>query len=264
MIRARIVFLMSFADHFSAQAIDYAKYRPGYPHALFDWLASLTPEHGVAWDAGTGNGQAAIMLAEHFRSVVATDPSVEQIGNAQRHERVRYQVQAAEHCDLSSGSVDLITVAQALHWFDFDPFYVQVKRVLKPHGLIAAWTYGLHAVTPEIDVVLRDFYSRIVGPYWPPERRYIDENYRTIPFPFAEISAPPMRLEMSWALHDLLGYLGTWSATQRYIKQRGSDPRELIYAPLRTAWGLQSDRCVSWPMHFRIGGLQPIDAPRLA
>jgi len=255
---------MSFADHFSTQAADYAKYRPGYPRALFEWLASLTPQHSLVWDVGTGSGQAAVRLAEYFERVVATDPAAEQIRNAQPHERVSYRVQAAEQCDLDDGSVDLIAVAQALHWFRFDEFYAQAKRVLKPRGVIAAWTYGLHEIAPEIDVVLYDFYSRIVGPYWPPERRYIEENYRTIPFPFVEFSAPPMRLELSWSLHDVVGYLGTWSATQRYIKHNGSDPRELIYERIKLVWGTESERIVSWPLHFRIGGSEPLSAARLA
>jgi len=255
---------MSFADHFSTQATDYAKYRPGYPRALFEWLASLTVQRLLAWDAGTGNGQAAVELARYFDRVVATDPSAEQINNAQSHERVSYRVQAAEECDLRDGSVDLITVAQALHWFDFDKFYAQARRVLKPQGVIAAWTYGLNEIAPAVDDVLHDFYSRIVGPYWPSERRYIEESYRTIPFPFVEFSAPPMRLELSWSLRDVLGYLGTWSATQRYMQQNGKDPREWTYQRLTTAWGPSSERVVSWPLHFRIGGMQPLAAPMQA
>lgn len=255
---------MSFSDHFSIQATDYAKYRPGYPPALFEWLASLTWRQSLAWDVGTGSGQAAVQLAQYFDHVIATDPSAEQIRHAQSHERVAYRVQTAEACDLDDGSVDLITVAQALHWFNFDKFYTQAKRVLHPRGVIAAWTYGLHEITPEIDAILVRFYSEIVGTYWPPERRYIDECYRSIPFPFAEFSAPPMRLEMSWTLNDLVGYLGTWSATQRYIKQNGNDPRELIYGALKSAWGEASERMVSWPMYFRIGGMRPMNAPMLA
>jgi SAM-dependent methyltransferase len=255
---------MSFADHFSTQATDYAKYRPGYPPALFEWLATLTPQHSLAWDVGTGNGQAAVQLAHYFEQVIATDPSAEQIRNAQPHERVKYLVQPAEESGLDDASVDLITVAQALHWFQFDKFYAQAHRVLKPRGVMAAWTYGLHEITPELDAILQRFYSDTVGSYWPPERRYIDECYRTIPFPFFEFSAPPMRLELSWALHDLIGYLGTWSSTQRYIRQHGSDPRELIYEQLKAAWGAQRERVVSWPMYFRVGGLQPMNASMLA
>jgi SAM-dependent methyltransferase len=255
---------MSFADHFSTQAADYAKYRPGYPRALFEWLATLTPEQTLAWDVGTGNGQAAVQLAQYFERVAATDPSAEQIRNARRHQRVAYQVQPAEESDLDDESVDLVAVAQALHWFDFDKFYAQVKRVLKPRGVIAAWTYGLHEITPEIDAILQHFYNQTVGSYWPPERRYIDECYRTIPFPFVEFSAPPMQLELAWTLRDLIGYLGTWSSTQRYIKQNGSDPRELIYEQLKAAWGAQSERTISWPLYFRIGGMRSIGASMLA
>ncbi|MBC7982599.1 MAG: class I SAM-dependent methyltransferase [Candidatus Obscuribacterales bacterium] len=255
---------MSFADHFSTQATDYAKYRPGYPAALFDWLATLTPGHELAWDVGTGNGQAAVQVADYFAQVIATDPSADQIRSALAHPRVSYAVLPAEESYLSASSVDLVTVAQALHWFNFELFYAQVKRVLKPSGVLAAWTYGLHEISPELDVVLKRFYSEIVGPYWPPERHYIDDAYRSIPFPFAELQVPAMRLELMWTLHDLVGYLGTWSATQRYIKAQQSDPRELIFKELQDAWGSAQQQLVSWPLYFRIGALTPINAPQLA
>jgi len=245
---------MAFADHFSKQATDYAKYRPGYPPALFDWLKSLTTTHELAWDVGTGNGQAALELTKFFAQVIATDPSTAQINSAQTHARVTYKVQPAEQSDCATHSVELVTIAQALHWFDFERFYAEVKRVLKPGGVIAAWTYTLNEVSPDVDAVVRHFYQDIVGPYWPPERRYIDASYRTIPFPFAEIKAPPIRMETQWTLDDYIGYLRTWSATQRYQQARQSDPIEMIAATLATAWGdAQRIRTVLWPIHVRAG-----------
>ena len=245
---------MPFSDHFSGHSTDYAKYRPGYAPELFERLKSLTSAHDLVWDVGTGNGQAAVELAKFFRQVVATDPSAAQIANAQSHSRVAYKVQPAEQSDLADASVDLVTVAQAIHWFDFDRFYVQVKRVLKPSGAIAAWTYTLNEVTPQVDAVTRHFYADVVGEYWPPERRYIEACYRDIPFPFVEIPVAPIRMTTQWSLSDYVGYLRTWSATQRYIKANGRDPVESIGQSLLDAWGTpETLRAITWPIHIRAG-----------
>jgi SAM-dependent methyltransferase len=244
---------MSFADHFSNHAADYAKYRPGYPQTLFDWLRTLTPAQQLAWDVGTGNGQAAVELARYFAQVVATDPSAAQIGSAAPHANVSYRVEPAESSSLAVGSVDLITVAQALHWFEFERFYTEVKRVLKPTGVFAAWTYALNEVTPAVDAVVRHLYREIVGAYWPPERHYVDACYRTIPFPLTEIQAPSIRMETNWTLHDYVSYLHTWSATQRYRQTNNRNPIELISDSLTSAWGAQELRTILWPIHIRAG-----------
>ncbi len=245
---------MAFKDHFSRQSADYAKYRPSYPDELFDWLASLTAVHDLAWDVGTGSGQAALGLARHFQHVIASDAAEAQLRNAAAHERISYKVMPAEQSDIADASVDLITVAQALHWFDFDRFYREAVRVLKPDGVIAAWTYGLNEISPEVDAILRHYYSEIVGPYWLPERRHIDAHYRTIPFPFTEIQAPSFRMEMRWSLEELLGYLDTWSAGQRYHQVHGHNPLDLIREPLARAWGsIHEARIVSWPIYLRVG-----------
>jgi SAM-dependent methyltransferase len=244
---------MSFADHFSKQSTDYAKYRPGYPQALFDWLKTLTPAHEVAWDVGTGNGQAAVALATFIARVVATDPASAQIKNAVARPNISYCVQPAEQSDLADHSVDLITVAQALHWFDFARFFSEVRRVLKPSGVIAAWTYTLNEVSPAVDAVVRRFYTDVVGPYWPTERKYVDACYRTIPFPFVEIVVPPICMETQWSLHDYIGYLHTWSATQRYQQSHHRDPVDLIVDSLTSAWGVQTERTVFWPLYARVG-----------
>jgi SAM-dependent methyltransferase len=242
-----------FKDHFSGHAADYAKYRPNYPPALFDWLATLVRTHESAWDVGTGSGQAALELARRFERVVATDAAETQLASATPHERVIYRVMPAEHADLGDRSVDLVTVAQAIHWFDVERFYDEVRRVLKPGGVIAAWTYAGTRVTPQIDALVRRYYVETVGQYWPPERKLVDEHYRTISFPFAEIEAPPFRMVQQWRLEDLLGYLGTWSATQRYAQARGVNPIDELREPLVRAWGTESVRAVEWGLHIRVG-----------
>jgi ubiquinone/menaquinone biosynthesis C-methylase UbiE len=245
---------MTFKDHFSGHAGDYTRYRPSYPHALFAWLAAQVPQHERAWDCATGNGQAAVGLAEFFADVVATDASDSQIAAAKPHARVRYAVAPAECSGLAAHSLDLITVGQALHWFDFTAFYAEAARVLKPGGVLAAWSYGLMQITPAVDAAVWRLYEPIAGSYWPPERRYVEEQYRTLPFPFPEIAAPKFAMEAQWTLEQLTGYLATWSAVQRYRKEQGGDPLELIVGELGAAWGdAETARKVVWPMFMRVG-----------
>jgi ubiquinone/menaquinone biosynthesis C-methylase UbiE len=245
---------MNFKDHFSTQATDYAKYRPHYPAALFEYLASLVPEHQLAWDCATGNGQAALGLVPYFERIIATDASAKQIANAIRHEKITYAVAPAEKMEIASQSVDLIIVAQALHWFDFDRFYAEVQRVLKPNSILAASCYNMLQVSPEIDRIHNKYYFDIVGLFWPPERKFIEDNYRSIPFPFEEIKTPPFCMETMWDLEDLLGYFGTWSATQRFIEAKGFNPLGLIQADLENAWGSPMvKQRVQWPLAVRVG-----------
>ena len=189
------IMALSFSDHFSQQADDYARFRPTYPAALYDYLASLTPQHDRAWDVGTGNGQAVFGLARHFRSVIATDPSEQQIALAAPHERVTYRVAPAEHSGLEDQSIDLSTAAMAVHWFDLDRFYAEARRVLKPDGLLAVWCYNLTEITPEVDAVMESYYHNVLGEFWPPQIGRVDEHYRTLPFPFTEIAAQQRRLK---------------------------------------------------------------------
>lgn len=245
---------MSFKDHFSGHADDYTRYRPTYPAALFAWLAQQAPAHALAWDCATGNGQAALGLVAHFDAVVATDASANQITSATAHPRVRYAVAPAEDSGIAAHSVDLITVGQALHWFDFPAFYAEAARVLKPGGVLAAWSYGLMQVSPAVDAAVWRLYEPIVGPCWPPERRYVEEQYRTLPFPLNEIAAPAFAMEAEWTLAQLTGYLGTWSAVQRYRQERGADPLALIADELAAAWGeAEALRHVRWPLFMRVG-----------
>lgn len=242
---------MEFKDHFSFQAARYAQFRPHYPPQLFDYLASLTAEHKRAWDCGTGNGQAAVELAERYAAVIATDASETQIVNAQPHPRVTYLVSHAEQTEIESNSVDLVTVAQALHWFRFDDFYAEVRRVIKPDGVLAAWCYGLATISAPVDEVVWKLYTDIVGPYWPADRKFIEERYETIPFPFERISPPALEMEAEWSYADLIGYLGTWSAVKRYDDEHSAGAISVIAPELAAAWGAEEwRRRVSWKLNL--------------
>ncbi|MCQ3922905.1 MAG: SAM-dependent methyltransferase [Rhodocyclaceae bacterium] len=244
----------AFKDHFSKQAPDYARYRPNYPAQLFAWLARIAPSLGTAWDCGTGSGQAAIGLAAHFGRVIATDPSREQLAHAEPHPRIEYRAAAAEVSPLDTASIDLLTVAQAIHWFDLEKFYAESRRVLKPGGVIAVWTYTLLDAEAGIDDLLNDFYKNVVGPYWPPERRMVDDRYRSLPFPFAPIEPPAFEIRTEWSRDDLLGYLGTWSATQACMKASGSDPLVEFSRRLAPLWPDPArKKLLRWPLHLRVG-----------
>lgn len=244
---------MSFKDHFSKQAADYAKFRPRYPHELFVYLGSIAPSPQVAWDCGTGSGQAAIGLTSVFDRVIATDASENQIANAQPHDRVEYGIAPAENSGLDSETIDLIMVAQALHWFDLDLFYTEVRRVLKPCGVLAASAYNLLHIAPAMDEVVNRYYHEVVGPYWPPERKLV-EQFADLPFPFHEIRSPKFKMTVHWNLDHLIGYLRTWSSTQRFIAAKGDDPLEQVTDELYRAWGTpEQTRKVIWPLTVRIG-----------
>ena len=241
-------------DHFSGHAACYQQFRPRYPDALFAYLASLCPGHGLAWDCATGNGQAAVALARYFSDVIATDMSAEQIEQAQSDPKVRYLVAPADKAPLENATVDLVTVAQALHWFDLTSFYQEFKRVARPGGVLAVWCYQIQHVTPEIDAIIHRLYAGIVGDYWPPERRIVEEGYQTLPFPFEELTAPEFQMVHSWNLEHLMGYFASWSSTQRYRKQTGADPLVLIADDLKAAWGdPERTRDVVWPVSLRVG-----------
>ena len=245
-----------FKDHFSAHAADYSKYRPTYPPQLFSFLAAHCWEYQRTWDCATGNGQAARGLAAHFEEVVATDASTSQIQHAITCPKVRYLAAPAERPPFEDASLDLITVAQALHWFNLEAFYAETRRVLKPRGLIAAWCYGCMSVSPPIDQILQHFYHETVGPYWPPERALVDAAYRSISFPFSKILQimPCFHMEASWTLPQLLAYIGTWSAVKNLIKARQSDPIPLLAEKLSPLWGNPaSTQTTLWPLHLRIG-----------
>ncbi len=245
----------AFHDHFSGVANRYADFRPHYPTALFDYLATLVPSSAAVWDCACGNGQATVDLAARFERIIGTDASKEQIASAKANARIEYRVAPAEQSGLPDNSVGLVTVAQALHWFNFERFYAEVQRVLAPGGVIAVWAYGINEVEGEaVNELVQRFYTDVVGPYWPPERKLVEEGYRTIPFPFAEIAPPVFRMEARWTLEELLGYFSTWSATNRYIKATGSNPLEPLAVELKGVWGDAGRRReVVWPLAVRVG-----------
>lgn len=245
---------MPFQDHFSERAAAYARFRPRYPAALLQALADQAPGRRLAWDCGTGNGQAATGLAAHFERVVATDPSPEQLAQAEAHPRVTYRPALEAQSGLEDASVDLVTAAQALHWFDTDAFYAEARRVLRPGGVVAVWCYNLPRSDPAIDRVLDRFANDTVGPYWTPERRHVRAGYQDLAFPFAELPFPPCAMEGRLALQDLAGYLDTWSSVRRYREELGTDPVAPVVAQLGSVWG-RSDRLriFRWPLTGRVG-----------
>jgi SAM-dependent methyltransferase len=242
---------MDFKDLFSVQASEYARYRPSYPRALFNYLEHTAPAHRVAWDVGTGNGQAALELAKRFDRVVATDPSEKQIAAAVRHPKIEYQIGPAEKSSLADRSVDLITVAQAFHWFKHEEFYREVKRVAHEDALLAIWCYAVAQVSPEVDHAIDKLYTDILGPYWEKERKLVEQGYAGVQVPFTELQVPGFSMSLEWTADDMLGYLGTWSSLQSYFKKNKKDPRQEIEAALRAAWG-PGIRTVSWPLGLRV------------
>lgn len=248
-------------DYFSSQAAEYARYRPSYPPVLFDFVAGLTTRHSVVWDCATGSGQAVAGLAARFDRVVATDMSAAQLAQARPQARVEYRVATAYASGLPAGSVDAVTVGQALHWLDLERFYAEVRRVLAPGGALAVWSYGDPVLDqPVVDAPLQQFNHDIMGPYWPVDRGRVGEMYLTYPFPFAEVGAPALTLECKWTVSELAGYLRSWSATARYVATHGTDPVTAFERALATVWGGPAVRhIVRWPLTVRAGRV--IDRP---
>jgi SAM-dependent methyltransferase len=245
-----------FDDHFSQLAAGYSRHRPNYPDELIELVAAAAPGRQRAWDAGTGSGQAAVGLAAHFEEVVATDGSAEQIARAVPHPRVTYRVEVAERTTIPDRSVDLVTAAQAAHWFKVDDFYAEVRRVLRPGGIVALWCYGLESVSHEVDAVVQRLYVELLGPYWP-KRTIVDHTYQDIPFPFDELPRRVFMMERTWTLHDLVNGFRTWSAALRYRQDRGVDPLDELAEPLSRAWGDPDEpRRVTWPVYLRYGAVR--------
>jgi SAM-dependent methyltransferase len=248
---------MSNAALFSTIAREYASFRPGYPPELFAWLARVSPARERVWDCGCGSGQASTALAEHFTQVHATDVSPEQIAAAKPHPRVTYGVAPAERSGLEAAAVDLVTVAQALHWFDVEAFYAEARRVARPGALLAVWNYPRPEIgDAPLDRRFLDFYRDVVGPYWPPERRHIEANYTTLPFPFEELPHPSFGLELAWNLEQLLGYVSSWSATARYRAALGQDPVPMLRASLEAGWPGDGTLVMRMPIGLRVARLR--------
>lgn len=243
-----------FKDHFSDVAAAYAAHRPSYPPDLVDVLARLAPARRLAWDAGCGSGQLSALLARSFERVWATDASREQIARATAHPGVTYTCAPAQSSGLAEGVADLATAAQAAHWFDLPSYYAEVRRVTRHGGLVALISYGVMTVDSAIDAVIRPFYHDVLGSYWPPERRHVDEGYRSLPFPFEELRAPDLEVRLDWRFEDVMGYVGTWSAVWALQRTEGEAPVEAFRGALAHAWG-PSERVhtVHWPLALRVG-----------
>jgi SAM-dependent methyltransferase len=247
-----------FKDHFSALAAGYRAFRPGYPAALLDWLAAVTPERRRAVDLGCGTGQLSVGLGDRFEEVVALDPSAEQIARAEPHPRVRYAVAPAEATGLPGGCADLVTAAQSFHWFDPLRVQAELDRLARTRAVFAAVTYDLCRLGPPLDEPVGRLYRQVLGPYWPPERAHVDAAYRTLPFPWPELAAPPFQMESRWTLERFLGYLATWSAVAACRRATGRDPLAAAEPELRAAWGPpEAERLVRWPLAVRAGWLLP-------
>jgi len=243
-----------FRDHFSRVSSGYAAFRPRYPALLFERLAGLAPARESVWDCGTGSGQAARGLADHFETVWATDASAAQLAAALEHPRIHYRVAPAEASGLPDRAVDMVTVAQALHWFDRPRFYAEVRRVLRPAGVLAAWSYDLMHVTPEVDALIHAFYTDTIGRWWPPERALVEARYETIEFPFDRTHVPPVSMEAEMDLDELAGYMRTWSAVTRYKEANGLDPVTGFIEELQPVWGTpETRRQVRWPLAILAG-----------
>ncbi|OLY93179.1 Methyltransferase domain-containing protein [Cnuella takakiae] len=240
-------------DLFSGHSAQYAQYRPGYPPELFQWLADSLPAQKTAWDCGTGNGQVATLLAPHFEQVFATDISSEQLAQAPKVANITYSQQPAEHTNIQDLSIDLVTVAQAIHWFDLTAFFTEVNRVARPGARLLVLGYGLLQVNENIDALIKQLYTQVLGPYWAHERRLIDEGYKSIPFPFTELTLPQFPNLYQWNLQHLLDYLRTWSAVKQYQKVNGTDPVTIMKADFSKAWGPGATATISFPLIGRLG-----------
>lgn len=243
-------------DNFSTQATGYAQYRPGYPDELFQYIISFVKEKNVVWDCGTGNGQSAKALSKYFTTVLATDISQKQMDNAYQADNIFYSLQPAEKTNLTENSIDLITVSQALHWFNFEKFYTEANRVAKPGAIIAVWTYSLLQISNEINAIIHNYHFNTLGNYWDAERKYVDDNYASIPFPFDEITTPGFEIKLYWTLAELEGYFYTWSALQKFISANNFSPVDALMEQIKPLWGSEDKREIIFPVHLRLGTIK--------
>ncbi len=244
---------MSFKDYFSTQSADYRKFRPDYPKEMIDFIVSKCAETNTAWDCATGNGQVAVMLSPKFNNIIATDASSKQIAMAVNMPNIEYKVATAENSGLPHSSVDLITVAQAAHWFNLPAFYAEAKRVAKPNAVIAVWGYANHSISVDIDNIVLKLYKDILHHYWPAERGIVEQGYKEIILPFETIETPLFTMAKQVNLHELIGYLNTWSATQQYIQANNNNPISIIFNELSEAWGNPNEiKNISWPVFLKL------------
>jgi SAM-dependent methyltransferase len=246
---------VAMKDNFSLQADLYAKYRPNYPPELFQYIVGLTERRDAAWDCATGNGQSAKELTPYFKKVMATDISRKQLDNAAVASNIFYSVQPAERTDFEDHTFDLVTVSQALHWFNFHDFYNEVNRVGRPGAILAVWAYSLLSVSPQVDKILQAYHFETLKDYWDNERKYVDEGYATLPFPYVELKTPSFAIKYKWTPDDLKGYLSTWSALQKFIGKNAYNPLDELMARIRKHWP-SGKKEVRFPIHLRAGKIQ--------
>jgi ubiquinone/menaquinone biosynthesis C-methylase UbiE len=240
-------------DFFSNHSKIYAAFRPVYPPELYGFIFQHVREKKAAWDCGTGNGQVAHYLARHFEKVYATDISQQQLDEAIIAPNIFYSVARAEETAFAAHQFDLITVAQALHWFDFDRFYKEVLRTGKPGSIIAVWGYSLLRVNDDVDRVVMKFYNEVVGKYWDYSRRLVETGYASVPFPFENISSPDFRIVVKWTPEQLEGYINSWSAIQNFIRVEGYNPVGDLMKTMRAHWGDREIKTVSFPLFLKLG-----------
>lgn len=248
-----------FKDHFSGNSAGYAAYRPRYPAALAHHLAALAPGRSLAYDAGCGSGQLSVLLAAEFDRVVASDASAQQIAKAEPAPRVEYRVAPAQDSGLPAASTDLVTAAQAAHWFDLPAFYAEARRIGRPGAALALVTYGILTFDdPAFDTAFTHFYGEVVGPYWPFERRHVESGYRTLDFPFPELDVPALSIEVAWDLAAFLGYVGTWSAVKEARAAIGEAPLADFASRMADLWGDGAAvRPIRFPLSVRAGRIHP-------
>lgn len=240
-------------DNFSAQATDYALFRPLYPHEMLDHVVNQAPARSVVWDVGTGNGQVAVWLSENFEKVYATDISENQLAQAPHRGNIQYHKLAAEEATFPANTLDLVTVGQALHWFDLNQFYPIVKHCLKPDGIIAVFGYAFLSISPEVDAVIMHLYQNLLASYWDDERKHVEREYESLSFPFQELPKKKFHVTTTWTLAHLLGYLNTWSAVQHYRRKMKVNPVDNLTNDLEIAWGSKKKKKVYFPTFLRLG-----------
>jgi ubiquinone/menaquinone biosynthesis C-methylase UbiE len=241
-------------DLFSTQSDQYAKYRPSYPRQLFDYIVSFVSKTDAVWDCATGNGQAAVILSDDFRKVLATDISAGQLANAVRKENIQYSICPAEQTLFEDDTFDLITVAQAYHWINWKAFHEEAVRVGKNGAVVAVWCYSLMSTNDEeLDQLIQYFYHDIVGPYWDPARKFVDEKYATVAFSFDPLPSKDFTMRLRWRREHFTGYLESWSAVQSYIKKNNRSPLDLIRTKLESLWAGSEEKTMQFPLYLRIG-----------
>ena len=246
---------MSFQDHFSRQAAIYLKARPTYPNELFLYLAGLAPGKDMCWDCATGNGQAAISIATHFKQVIATDGSQQQIENAMQRPNIEYRVATAEQSGLPDNSADLITVAAAAHWFNHPAFYAEAQRVAKTNAILAIWTYAEANITPEIEALMEWFMYDLLLDYWPKGRGYVRNGYNNLPFPFTALATPQFFCKTNWTLPQWLDYIKSWSSYNNYVAKHNNDPITMLLPELKPLWKADEVKQVAWRLHLKCARL---------